>query len=357
MPDRFEDDEVTLKEIIISFRKGLSEIWRGKYWVIAFCIPFLIYYYYQYKTTPIRYPAEVTFMIDDGQGGGMSLGGLLGSLGGNSSSENYDKIVALSKSMRIVQEVMLTKAVVGGQLDFLGNHLIRIEQVNERFWKDYKSVDGLPTLNGFLFTKDTFQNFSRLEFSAMKFLRDVLNGSPKIDGIFSIYFDEESGIIHYNVKCRQEEMSIVLLNTYFNVLSRFYIEKKIEKNIATYNIIKSKADSIKRALNSLEVRQATFDDASHSILLNLDKVPSQRFDRDKQLLSILYGESTKNLEMADYALKSSAPYIQLIDGATPPLPVLRPSLLKLLVTGLSIGMFLGISFVFIRKAWKQSKAV
>lgn len=352
-PNKYED-EVTLGELIRKFQEYAVELWDNKWIIVLFCIPFFTWQIYKYSMSYTTYPATVTFMIDEGEGGGFSLSGILGPLNGAQSQSNFDQIVALSKSMRIVQEVMLTKALVEDRYDFLGNHLINLEKINEEHWSKNKVKSDLPTLNGFLFTRDSFEKFSRLEYSAMKYLQEVLNGTEKKEGIFSADYDKNSGIMDFKVACRSEELSITLLNTFYQKLSAFYIEKKIEKNIATYSIVKQKADSIRRVLNSLELRQATFDDASHSVLLNVDKVPSQRYSRDRQLLTLMYGESAKNLELADFALKSSTPYIQLIDNAVPPLKKKSPSKINILIFGFIFGLLSGSIYIILRKIFRDS---
>jgi hypothetical protein len=319
------------------------------------CLPFIGWKAYVYSKSHVTYPATLTFMIDDGSGGGFNIGGLLSSLGaGGEKVGEFDKILALSKSMRIVSEVMLTKATLGGVEDFMGNHLIRVEQINEEFWSKKPAKPGLPSLNGFLFTRDSFDQFSRLEYSAMKYMGGVLNGNEERVGIFSVGYNEDTGIITYKVSCRTEEMSILLLNTFYEKLSAFYVEKTIGKNNVTYGLVKAKADSIKRVLNSIEYKQAKFEDASHSILLNADKVPSQRYMRDKQLLTLMYAEASKNLELADFALKSSTPYIQILDKAVPPLDPEPISRLKLLLTAIALGVAVSVTIIIGRKIIKDS---
>ncbi len=349
-----EQEGMTLRELILTIKEYTAEITK-QWWVIGlFCLPFFAWKGYVYKTSHTIYPAKITFMIDDGNVGGLNIGGLLSSLGGGDVDKNYDKIVALSKSMRIVQDVILTKTTINGTYDFLGNHIIRVENINEEYWANLKVKPGIPSLKGFLFTRDSFDNFTRTEYSAMKFMQSILNGDEKVKGIFSAGYDEDTGIITYKVACRTEELSIALLNTFYEKLSSFYIEKKIGKNIATFNLVKQKADSIRKVLNLIERNQASFEDASHSVLLNVDKVPAQRFSRDKQLLTLMYAESAKNLELADFALKSSTPYIQLIDKALPPLVPLPVSRLRLLLTAILFGFISGVVFIICKKLIVES---
>lgn len=348
--DSSNNQEITLRELILLLREYFLEIWRKKWWIALCCLPFMGWKAYEYSKSKVTYTAKVTFMIDDGKSGGsLNIGGILSSLSGAESEDNYDKIVALSKSMRIIGEVMLTKATVGGKNDFIGNHLIDVEKVNEEIWAKQKVKEGRPSLNGFRFTRAEIDSFTTLEYAAVKHLMGLLNGSEDFAPIFAAGYDKKSGIMNFKVACRTEEMSIVLLNNFYDVLSRFYIEKTIEKNSATYQIVKAKTDSIKRALNAIESKQAAFDDASHAVLLNVDKVPSQRYSREKQLLTIMYGESVKNMELANFALKSNAPYIQLIDKAVPPLARNPVSRVRLLLFALGMGTAVAVSLITLRK--------
>ncbi len=345
-----ETSEMTLRELIVLLREYILEIWQKKFWIALCCIPFIGWKAVEYSKMKATYSAKVTFMIDDGKGGGgLNIGGLLSSLGAGEAEDNYDKIVALSKSMRIIGEVLLTKATVNGKSDFLGNHLIDVEKVNEEVWSKQKIKEGKPSLNGFRFTRAEIDSFTTLEYSAVKHLMGLLNGSEVHLPIFSVGYDKKSGVMNFKVSCQTEEMAIVLLNNFYEVLSRFYIEKTIEKNSATYQIVKAKTDSIRRALNTIESRKAAFDDASHSVLLNADKVTSQRYDREKHLLTMMYGESVKNLELANFALKSNTPYIQLIDKAVPPLSRNPISRSKLLLWALGFGIATSVSLIVVRK--------
>lgn len=348
------EQEMTLRDIILLFREYALEIWRKKWWIALCCLPFIGWKAYEYSKSKVTYTAKVTFMIDDGKGGGLGLGGILSTLSGAEAEDNYDKIVALSKSMRIIGEVLMTKVTVNGKNDFIGNHLIDVEKVNDEIWAKQEVKEGRPSLNGFRFTRAEIDSFTTLEYSAVKHLMGLLNGSEHFAPIFTAGYDKKSGIMTFKVSCQTEEMSIVLLNNFYDVLSRFYIEKTVEKNSATYQIVKAKTDSIRRALNSIESRKAAFDDASHAVLLNVDKVPSQRYDREKQLLTLMYGESVKNLELANFALKSNTPYIQLIDKAVPPLLRNPVSRFKLLLTAIGMGVAFSISFIVLRKIFYDS---
>jgi uncharacterized protein involved in exopolysaccharide biosynthesis len=72
------------------------------------------------------------------------------------------------------------------------------------------------------------------------------------------------------------------------------------------------------------------------------------------MLAIMYSEAIKNAEVADFAMKSKVPFVQSIDIPFSPLTPTRPSLLLNLVIGTSIGLFISIIFISIRKLLRDS---
>ena len=126
-------------------------------------------------------------------------------------------------------------------------------------------------------------------------------------------------------------------------------EKSVEKNKGTYEIVRGKVDSLSYVMGRTERLQAQFDDQSHGLMQNQQRLPAQRYSRDRQTQLLTYGEALKNLEMADFALKSSTPYIQAIDIPFTPLKEMRYKLSWVILLGLGIGGFFGAVVVIIRK--------
>ena len=59
----------------------------------------------------------------------------------------------------------------------------------------------------------------------------------------------------------------------------------------------------------------------------------------------MYGESIKNLEIADFSLKNKTPFIQIIDRPFAPLTPIFKSKLMAIIKGGFLGGFLGITFL------------
>ena len=349
-----QDEELTLRDLVFRLREYAAEIRRCWLTVALICLPFLIWQGYLAFTTPVKYSAALTFMVDDDAGGGAGLiNSLLGDIGLGAGENNNDKIIELAKSMRIVRQALFQKVAVGGQSDYLANHFIRIQKLHEEEWYKKPKSPGQPSLNGFLFTRDSFEQFSRLEYAAFKSIYGILLGDEKHTPLFSTRTNQDSGIMSFSLSTRSEEMTIALLRAIFDQLSAFYILSSTEKQQATFDIIQAKADSIRRLLTGTEYRAAQFREQNNLLLRPTDQLPTERMGREKGMYALMYGEALKNLELADFALRNKVPYIQPIDLPIPPLSAAPYGKKKALLLGLGLGLLLGGLFVVGRKVVRE----
>ena len=93
-----EDDEITLKELILKIQEFYREVLKRWLLVILITLPVMGYMFYKAYKTPNTYPATLTFMVNEDKAGG-GLGGLAASfgLGGGGGEYNLEKILSLQK--------------------------------------------------------------------------------------------------------------------------------------------------------------------------------------------------------------------------------------------------------------------
>ncbi|MBN8681324.1 MAG: hypothetical protein J0L99_01670 [Chitinophagales bacterium] len=348
-----EEQELTLKDLILRVREYAQEIRRYWWIVVLTCIPTIGWQAYLAYTTPVQYNAGLTFMVDEesSSGAGM-LGALLGDFGLPGGENNYDKILELSKSQRIIRMALFQKVEIDGKNDYLANHFIRIQKVHEEEWYKKPKDPTQPSLNGFFFTRDSFENFSRLEYAAFKSVYGMLVGDKEHKPLFSNKYNPDSGIMSLMLVTRSEQLSITLIESIFNDLSDYYILSSTIKEKATYDIIQGKADSLYRLMVGSEIGQARFQDKTLGLIKAEDQLPAERFSRNKALFGLMYGEALKNLEIADYAVKDRMPYVQVIDHPIPPLSGFAYSKKKALGFGIGLGILFGLIIIFGRKIIK-----
>lgn len=349
------NDEISLRDLILKISSFIREVIR--YWYIpAVCILLaLAYQGYQYiKFEPI-YPARITFSVDEDEGGSSSgLTGILGQFGLGSvrpSRYNLDKILALSKSRRVIEHCLFSKNIIDGKDDFLANHLIREYNLNHPARADAPE-------SGFYFTHDSLSAFVRQENEMLLSLFNFIIGPPDDPkkALISADYNEDTNIMSIDVSTTGEELSLALANRMFESLSEYYVNKAIEKQTNTLLVITAKKDSVLAVLKSAEYQLANFKDSNRGLLMRTDQISELRLHREITALSAMYAEVLKNTEVADFSLRNKMPFIQVIDAPLSPIEPTKLSLLRKLMIGILIGGLIGSVLVLGRKVFMDIMA-
>lgn len=350
----YQEDEITLKELILKIQEYVREIWRYKWWVVAAGIIFAGIFLLRAVREEPTYTATLTFMVNEDEGGGMGgIATILGQFGLSSGSRagkyNMDKIVALARSRRIQQQVLFEKTNLNGQEDFIANHLISIYNYQQKWEKD-------TLLQGFFFQDDQFFSFDQRERQVMLGLYGHIVGNPEmgVKGLLMANYNKDTGILSLNVTSESEILSIAIAEQLYKKLSRFYIEKSTEQQQKTYFNLGSKVDSISRTLQLKEQELAQYQDRNQSLLLRADNLKLPRLKREVQMLTIMYGEVIKNLETASFLLGNATPVFQMIDQPISPVQPMKSSKIKAIIIGGFLGGFLALVLLMGRKMVKDA---
>jgi hypothetical protein len=347
------DEEISLRDLIFKLRSFAQEVIR--YWRIpAFCIllgiSYQLYTYFTY--TPV-YPARITFSVDEDEGGSSpGLTGILGQFGLGSvrpSRYNLDKILALSKSRRVIEQTLFHKLEIGGKNDFLANHMIRVYHLNG---KDEKGSEGKAP---FYFSHDSLSRFGREENEMLMALYGFIIGPPEDPkkALISADYNEDTNIMSIDVSTTDEALSLALAQRMFEALSDYYINKAIEKQLKTYTVVSAKKDSVLAVLKATEYQLASFKDSHRGLVMRTDQLSELRLQREITALSAMYAEVLKNTEVADFSLKNKMPFIQIIDAPLSPIQPTELSLIRKLLIGILIGGAIGSVFVVGRSVYRD----
>jgi len=343
-----DEDEVTLKDLLFKIRDFFNEVLRHWLLVILITIPFVIFFIYKAISTPPTYTAKLTFMVNEDEGGGiggaMAILSQFGFAGGRGGGKyNMKKILDLSQSRKIIEQTLFDSLTLDGNTDLAANHLIHLYDYHEK-WKENET--GLKDLT---FSHNDISRFSRPEnFAFLQLYRKIIGGENTI-GLYGKSLNEETGIMTLNAESLSEPMTIHLLNSIYQHLGDFYIKKSVEKQENTLKVVQLKVDSIKKELARIEYTLANFRDSNRGTFTQKAKLKEQQLTRNAQILGLLYGESLKNLEIADFSLKNKTPFIQVIDEPIAPIPPNVQSPILAIIIGSFIGGFIAVAFIVIRK--------
>ncbi|MBT8231126.1 MAG: hypothetical protein HKO66_16290 [Saprospiraceae bacterium] len=352
------DSDISLKDFILKIQEYFRACLKSWKFIGIIGLLFMLLFGLLTFNQAKEYNAQLTFMINEDEGGSYSgLTSILGQFGlGGSQESNLDKILELSKSRRITQRAIFDTVMIENEEDFLGNHLIKEMKANNE-WKGDNgmfsvSEDSL-NLKDFLFTHDSIEVFTTKENKALKKVHSILAGDNNQKGIMSCKYNELSGIMTLNVQTKGASLASALANKLFENLSEYYIDKATEKQKYDHDIIKEKYDSINYALANVEYKLANFEDRNRDLFRKKDILQKNRLGAEKQKLQYMSGKAEEQLQLAQLTLENKTPYIQVIDYPLLPLKPINRSLLFYLILGGIIGVFLSTSYVIIKKYYKS----
>lgn len=345
---QIEDDEITLKELILKIKEYVAEIRRNWLILVLFTVPITGYLVYDAYMTKKTYKADLTFLINDEGGASLGLSAALGGLGDltGEGKSKFEKILALSKSRKIIQTSLFRLGEVDGVKDYFANHLIKHEDFHKKWESDTTG------LNNFLYKNINPDSLSRVENKALLALQALLVGKDK--PIFTSTYDKKSEVLKLSLVTHNEELSIKLMKVIYEDLSEYYIEKSTTKEERTYRIFRAKADSLKSLVRAKDVTADKYEDRNRGSLFLEDKREADRLKKEAFIYNTLYGETEKNMNIASFALESKMPYIQEIDLPIAPIKPERKSKKLALIIGFAIGGFLGSIFIIGRKILREA---
>lgn len=311
-------EQVSLKEVVLKIKEYIQELLNKKFWIMGSAVVFGAIFGLRTMLTPTEFEAKTTFMVNDDEGGGMSgISAILGQFGmggGGGGKYNYTKIIEIANSNRILKQVLFDTIDIEGKSDLVANHIIDIYDFHKKWEND-------TLQSGFYFKRGNVRN-SKVELMATKKLISLMRGdidNPKSKKLLSLSYNEESTILALKSMTFSENLSIALARLWYEKLSKFYINKSVERQQSTYDALKHKTDSIYGLLVGNERNAARFQDQSRGMLLNQNKLPLIQSMRNQEIFGAMYGEVLKNKETAEFMLKSSTPFFQILDEPELPL--------------------------------------
>ena len=345
-----EEDEITLKELILKIKEFASAVIRS--WLFVSLVALLCAGIFAIRAymTPLQYDAELTFMMNDNEGNSGGLGSLLGQLGfgggGSESGFNIEKMIELAQSRSIASLTLFEKIEVNRKKDFIANHVLEIYNFKE----DWEDSDMLRDFSGF--SSGAVDSFDRVENAVLKSVhRKLVNGAGSLVNISS---DEETGILTLNAVSLSESLSLETAEIFYSKLENYYVQKSINKQQETYNLLKNRTDSLESAMNSTQRRLLRFEDRNRNLGLREYESDKMQLKGELTILQLAFGETYKNLQLAEFSLQNKTPMISVIDRPVFPLKMIAQSPVKYSIIGLAIGAFLATFFVIFRKIYRDT---
>lgn len=350
MDQKFENQEFGLRDLFRLLREYYAEIRQRKWVFLIFFVLVGGYYLGRWFWIKPQFVATTSFMLNDAESSNLGFSAILGQIGFPSGGQrlNLHKILEIAKTRRIGESVYFTRTRIGDREDLMGNHLIEALRSEGKWFS-----------NPFWKARDSMQDF---RFPSEAGVKDSLPVKLALKELHSnlirkmvTFFNEKTGIMEITIRLPDEELAITYSRMLYEQLSEFYIDKAIEKQQDTYQKLQSKVDSLRNIIFKKDYSLAEIRDSYRNLYLNQDAVPQQQIDRDIKMLSIIYGEALKNLELASFNLQNKTPFIQYLDLPTAPLDVKREKLGVNLILALLVSCVAGAVWVVLGKIIRDNR--
>ncbi len=324
-----EEKEVTLKEIIDKLKYYILLIIRK--WKVVLPVVILgsiLGFAYSFTKQNI-YTAKLSFALEEKSAQGSNIGAIASqfgiNIGGGAEGGVFvgDNIIELMKSKLIIEQTLFNEVNLGDSNELLINYYTsHLLNKKDKFY-NYKFIKN---------TQSNRQSDSLLLNITKKIIKEHLVITKP---------DKKLNIIEVSFKSTSEKFSKYFCEAVVKNVSEFYIETKVGKVKNNITLLEQKVDSVKFELNSAIYGRAKFSDQNIGLIRQSAAVPKIKQEMNVQILSTMYTELVKNLELSKITLMREEPLIQIIDVPKYPLDVEKSS--KSLNT--ILGAFL--SFLFI----------
>jgi hypothetical protein len=298
------------------------------------------------------YVAEVTFALDEGaapsQAGRSGLSEITDALGMGGPS--YDaggvfssptNIVELMESRLLVEKTLRNTVLVNGHSLSLADFFLDSLGYREKWLKGKKYAGvHLPmekaTPEDSLFENGVFGNIYKVLVAKNLKIERMGKGTTIIDA---------TCITHH------ELFSKLFLETLMNEVVKYYVDVKTERAKLNLEFIQQRADSILQAYNRSLYGRASYYDEHINPALQIAQVSRDKQQTDVQILKSSYIDLTHSLEAAKTTLIRETPLIQYIDTPILPLDTLHSSMVKFVLIGCLLGIFLAGGYYACKKWW------
>ncbi|GAB3230319.1 exopolysaccharide biosynthesis protein [Algoriphagus aestuariicola] len=344
----FSDSQFTLKEVIQNLGEWFAFfLSQWKVLLLAAILGLGLGVLASIIKKPV-FHAETSFVLEEGDAGGISqMSGLaslvgvnLGSLGSTSGLFQGDNIMELYRSDRMLGETLLSPF----QDDqMLIDRYVSFQELDEKWASkvDFASLDFSIPREEFSVTQDSVVK------EVAKLIRENQLNVAKPDRKLSI--------IQVSISSKDELFAKAFNEKLVEKVNSFYFETKTKKTGENLSILQSQADSVRSILDESVNAYAVATDRvpNANPLMSSATVESKKRQIDVQATGAVYQEIVKNLEIAKVNHRNNSPLIQIIDSPRLPLERSEIRLVKGMVLGAVIGGLLAFFGLYFRRLYEK----
>ena len=266
-------------------------------------------------------------------------------MGGGADGLGGDNLLSLMKSRRIVQDVLLSPISVDGDSILLIEQYIATTPKMQSRWD---SLGLLPI--------DPIRCCNPKQDSAIGLIvKSVSESALAVSKV-----DKKLSFVTVSYTGNDPVFTGAFVELLTAKSTDFYVQTKMANARANIDLLERRVDSVSAEMQAAMVGFASAQDQNSFTVQSVAKVPSVQKQMKVTMLTTLYGELVKNLELSKTMSAREEPLITIIDRPHYPLRV-RESKLKSAAIGWVLGVFLTLLFLggraFLSDLNKQAAAL
>ncbi len=343
------NEEVGLKEILVKYQEWKRFfISRWKTIVILGLLGGGGGLLKAYMDKPL-YTGSLTFVLEEKSGGMSAYAGIANQFGlniggaGSDGAFSGDNLLKLLKSRNLIEKTLLTEVNIEGKPQLLINRYIDFNELAESF-KERPDLAAISFKSG-----DIRDHFGIPKDSILKAIYNAISKSSIEVG----RVDKNLSMIEVKLKCEDELFSKYFIETLVKNVSDFYIETKTKKSRVNVDILQNKVDSVKAELDKDMYGASVAKDQNLNLIRAQGGLSSVKKQLNVQILTTMYGELLKNLELSKFTLMREEPLIQVIDTPILPLDKQKFGKTKGLILGGFVGGFVALLYLVLARLRRQ----
>ena len=347
-----ETDEISLKELIQKAVEVIAYL-KIQWWklVLLGLLGGIGGFFYAKFSKP-QYTAKLTFALAES---GDKMGGI-GSIasqfgvdlmgGGSAGAFSGDNLLELMKSRLLVEKTLLTAVDSAGKSKLLVNQYIDFNKPKKPKPREYD--DPIPV---YFTGKEEKQGFSLAQDSFLaKVSIDLVKKNLQVTKL-----EKKLAIVSVSFTGKDQWFAKNFTQILTQNVTEFYVKTKTGQMRKNVMMMEHKVDSVKQALGRAMYGVASEVDGNQFLVRGVAKVPQAKKQLEIQVLSTMYGELIKNLELSRTMMAKDQPLIQLIDQPRFPLEKKKTSKLLAAIGGSFFTFFITVMYLLLNRWWETQK--
>lgn len=332
-----ENKEIEIRDIIITLKEIKQELISRSFkiglFVFLFSLTAVLINFFQDS----RYKAELSFVVEDKQKSTplSSVSGLASQFGfdffsSSNSTFSQANIMELLKSRGVISKTLLRS---NNKNLFIQNYISMYNLDSD--WKNNKDLEGIT------FKKQIdIKHDSIITMIWEKIIEDDISVEIKND---------ETDIIYLSFKSKEEKFAKLFSENLIDEMSSMYIEYQTKQSTNTIDFLQNRADSVFNELEKAEEEFARVKDINQRIIKASGRLKELQLMRSVEVLSTMYLELVKNIEISKLTLLNQTPIIQVIDRPTLPLEDTKLSTFLVFFISFVLSFLISVFYFVFRK--------